>query len=193
MKRAFDVLVVLAFAPAWCAVAAFVAAAVLLFDGRPVFFLHRRAGLGGEPFDLVKFRTMKDGAVTRLGRLLRATSLDEIPELFHVLSGRMSLVGPRPLPVEYLPRYTAEQAKRHLVRPGITGWAQIHGRNAVSWDDKFAYDVWYAENRTFMLDMKILLLTIPSLLASPAPMTEFLGSGGADPLTHNPQPLTHNS
>lgn len=180
MKRMFDILVVLAFAPAWCVVAAFVAAAVLLFDGRPVFFLHRRAGLGGEPFNLVKFRTMKDGAVTRLGRLLRATSLDELPELFHVLSGRMSLVGPRPLPVEYLPRYTEEQAKRHLVRPGITGWAQIHGRNAVSWEDKFAYDVWYAENRTFLLDLKILLLTIPSLLSSPAPMTEFLGSGSGD-------------
>ena len=128
---------------------------------------------------------MANGKVTRLGRLLRATSLDELPELFHVLSGTMSLVGPRPLPVEYLPRYTVEQAKRHLVRPGMTGWAQIHGRNAMSWDEKFKYDVWYVENRTLLLDLKILLLTIPSLLSSPAPMTEFLGSGGGQMQTHN--------
>ena len=173
LKRAFDLAVVVLFAPAWVVVAACVAVLVLVFDGRPVFFRQRRAGLGGVPFTLVKFRTMSGGAVTRLGRILRATSLDELPELFHVLSGKMSLVGPRPLPVEYLPRYTAEQMKRHDVPPGITGWAQVHGRNAVSWEEKFAYDVWYAANRTFLLDLKILLLTIPSAIAPAAPAEEF--------------------
>jgi lipopolysaccharide/colanic/teichoic acid biosynthesis glycosyltransferase len=119
-----------------------------------------------------KFRTMRDGAgsdgerLTRLGRFLRATSLDELPELIHVLTGTMALVGPRPLPVRYLPRYSAEQARRHAVRPGITGWAQVNGRNLLDWETKFAYDVWYVDHRSWKLDAKILFLTVKAVLTS---------------------------
>lgn len=140
--------------------------------GAPVFFKQMRPGLHGKPFTMVKFRTMKDAVdaqgrplpdaarLTRFGQFLRSTSLDELPELWNVLRGEMSLVGPRPLLMEYLPLYTPEQARRHEVRPGITGWAQINGRNAISWEEKFALDVWYVDNRTFWLDIKILLLTM---------------------------------
>ena len=128
--------------------------------------------MGGRPFRMLKLRTMRDGEgtdeerLTRLGRFLRASSLDELPELLHVLAGTMSLVGPRPLPTRYLPRYSPEQARRHDVRPGITGWAQVHGRNLLSWEDKFSYDVWYVDHQTFLLDIKILFLTIGAVFAA---------------------------
>jgi len=148
------------------------ALAIRIVLGRPVLFRQRRPGLGGVPFEILKFRTMRDSVdsrgaplpdverLTRLGRFLRATSLDELPELVNVLSGEMSLVGPRPLLMEYLPRYSAEQRRRHDVRPGITGWAQVHGRNAVSWDERFRLDLWYVDHLGFALDLKILLRTI---------------------------------
>lgn len=139
--------------------------------GSPVIFSQMRPGMHGEPFEMVKFRTMLDGfdsagnplpdsqRMTAFGRLLRSTSLDELPELWNVLKGEMSLVGPRPLLMEYLPLYSPEQYRRHEVRPGVTGWAQINGRNALSWEDKFKLDVWYIDNRSFWLDCKILFLT----------------------------------
>ena len=166
VKRAFDILAVILALPLWLPVFLIAALAVLLVEGRPVFFTQERAGFKGRPFRLIKFRTMKTGEgsdaerLTGFGRFLRATSLDELPELFHVLSGRMSLVGPRPLPVAYLPRYSAEQARRHLVHPGMTGWAQVHGRNETSWEERLARDVWYVDHAGFMLDMKILLMTV---------------------------------
>lgn len=140
--------------------------------GYPVFFTQTRPGLYGKPFKMVKFRTMTDARdsdgnllpdnirLTALGRFLRSTSLDELPELWNVLKGEMSLVGPRPLLMEYLPLYTQAQARRHEVRPGITGWAQINGRNAISWDEKFKLDIWYVDNQSFWLDLKILILTV---------------------------------
>ena len=144
--------------------------------GAPVLFHQTRAGYNGKPFQMIKFRTMlnkfdSDGLplpdadrLTGLGRFLRASSLDELPELWNVLRGEMSLVGPRPLLVEYLPLYSHEQSRRHEVRPGVTGWAQVNGRNAISWDEKFALDVWYVENRSLSLDLKIILLTIGKVL-----------------------------
>lgn len=144
--------------------------------GRPVLFRQIRPGLHGKLFTMVKFRTMTDqrgldGALlsdaqrlTPFGRFLRASSLDELPELWNVIRGDMSLVGPRPLLVEYLPLYSPEQARRHEVRPGITGWAQVNGRNAISWEDKFALDVWYVKNQSLWLDIKILWLTVRKVL-----------------------------
>lgn len=144
--------------------------------GTPAFFRQQRPGLYGRPFMMVKFRTMLDAVdaegnslpddirLTRFGRFLRGTSLDELPELWNVLKGDMSLVGPRPLLMEYLPLYSAEQARRHEVRPGITGWAQINGRNALSWKQKFDLDIWYVDSRTFWLDIRILLLTVRKVL-----------------------------
>lgn len=165
MKRLFGTLAVLATLPLWGAAALAVALAVLLADGRPVLFSQMRAGRGGKPFRLWKFRTMRKGEggdmerTTRLGRFLRATSLDELPQLALVLTGEMALVGPRPLPMRYMPRYSPTEARRHDVRPGITGLAQVNGRNAISWRRKFALDVWYVRNRSLALDAKILLLT----------------------------------
>ena len=139
--------------------------------GSPALFRQIRPGLRGKPFEMVKFRTMNDAMnssgdllsdserLTRLGRFLRSSSLDELPELWNVLMGDMSLVGPRPLLMEYLPLYSVEQARRHEVRPGVTGWAQVNGRNAISWDEKFALDVWYVDNRNLWLDLKIIWLT----------------------------------
>jgi sugar transferase EpsL len=153
-----------------------VALLVLLTMGRPVLFRQQRPGLRGKPFTLYKFRTMRDARtpsgellpdelrLTTFGKWLRSTSLDELPELFNVLKGDMSLVGPRPLLMEYLPRYSPEQARRHEVKPGITGWAQVNGRNALSWEEKFRMDVWYVDNWNLWLDMKILLLTIWKVL-----------------------------
>ncbi len=144
--------------------------------GSPVFFRQVRPGLYGKPFRMVKFRTMTDARgpdgqllpdaerLTPFGRWLRATSLDELPELWNVLRGEMSLVGPRPLLMEYLPLYSTEQARRHEVRPGITGWAQVNGRNAISWADKFALDVWYVDHRSLWLDVRILWLTVRKVL-----------------------------
>ncbi len=148
-----------------------IALLVRLFLGKPVLFHQPRPGIGGLPFTLYKFRTMRDVSgpdgqplpdaqrLTAFGRLLRATSMDELPELWNVLRGEMSLVGPRPLLMRYLDRYTPQQFRRHLTPPGITGWAQINGRNNVSWEDKFALDVWYVDNWSLWLDIKILLLT----------------------------------
>ena len=144
--------------------------------GSPVFFSQVRPGLHGKPFLMVKFRTMTDARddngtllpdaqrLTPFGRFLRASSLDELPELWNVLRGEMSLVGPRPLLMEYLPLYSPEQARRHELRPGITGWAQVNGRNAVSWADKFALDVWYVDHRSLWLDVRILWLTMRKVL-----------------------------
>ena len=149
---------------------------VLVFLGRPVFFSQRRPGLRGRPFDLLKFRTMsvaKEGSgvtmpdsqrITRVGQVLRLWSLDELPELLNVLKGDMSIVGPRPLLMDYLELYSEGQARRHEVRPGITGWAQIHGRNAISWEKKFKLDVWYVDHMGFALDVQILWRTIGSVL-----------------------------
>jgi sugar transferase EpsL len=148
-----------------------VALVVRIFLGSPVLFRQERPGYKGRPFTCLKFRTMADKRdatgqllsdaerLTSLGRFLRSTSLDELPGLINVIRGEMSLVGPRPLLMQYLDRYTAEQMRRHEVKPGITGWAQINGRNAASWEQKFAYDVWYVENRSFWHDLKILALT----------------------------------
>lgn len=163
--------------------------------GSPVFFRQTRPGLHGQPFEMIKFRTMTDARgpdgvllpdadrLTPFGHFLRATSQDELPELWNVLKGDMSLVGPRPLLMEYLPLYNARQAKRHDVRPGLTGWAQINGRNALSWEEKFELDVWYVENRSFWLDLKIIFLTIKKVLvregisaAGEATMSRFMGT-----------------
>ena len=165
MKRAFDILFIVLLAPVWLPVAAVVALLVWVNLGRPVLFAQDRAGRQGKPFTLYKFRTMREGAgsdaerLTRFGRFLRATSLDELPELWNVLKGEMSLVGPRPLPVRYLPRYTPEENRRHEVLPGITGWAQVHGRNALDWETKFRYDVDYVDSRSLALDLRILAMT----------------------------------
>ncbi|MDO8772752.1 MAG: sugar transferase [Burkholderiaceae bacterium] len=144
--------------------------------GSPVLFRQTRPGLHGRPFEMVKFRTMTDARgpdgkllpdaerLTAFGRFLRATSLDELPELWNVLKGDMSLVGPRPLLMEYLPLYSPEQARRHEARPGITGWAQVNGRNALSWEEKFKLDVWYVDHRSLWLDVKILWLTVRKVL-----------------------------
>lgn len=144
--------------------------------GSPVFFRQQRPGLLGMPFRMLKFRTMKDAfdsqgnllpdseRLTPLGQFLRSSSLDELPELWNVLKGDMSLVGPRPLLMEYLPLYSPEQYRRHEVRPGVTGWAQVNGRNTLSWEDKFALDVWYVDNRSLWLDIKILFLTVKKVV-----------------------------
>lgn len=174
-KRLFDILISGVAALVLLPLLAMVALAVALLLGRPVFFTQLRPGLDGRPFKIVKFRTMidqsraKEGAsdaerLTRFGRLLRSTSLDELPELGNVLRGDMSLVGPRPLLVHYLPHYDAFQQRRHEVRPGLTGWAQVNGRNAISWEEKFALDVWYVDHVSFRLDLKILLITLARVL-----------------------------
>ena len=160
-----------------------------MLAGRPLLFRQQRAGLNGKPFNILKLRTMRVGnesdaeRLTRWGKFLRSTSLDELPELWNVLRGEMSLVGPRPLPTRYLQRYSPEQARRHHVRPGITGWAQINGRNNISWERQFELDLWYVDNRSFLLDIKILLLTCVSVLKRTnisqeghATRSEFMGS-----------------
>lgn len=177
LKRAFDLTVttglILLLSPLMLGVAALIAWRM----GPPLLFRQRRPGLHGCPFELLKFRTMIDAAgpdgepladearLTRLGAVLRRFSLDELPQLFNVLKGEMSLVGPRPLLMEYLPLYTAEQMRRHDVRPGITGWCQVNGRNDLSWEDKFALDLWYVDHRSFWLDLKILAMTAGRVMA----------------------------
>jgi len=195
MKRIFDLLI---------AITALLLLAPLLIVlyflirsklGRPVFFVQTRPGLHGTPFQVIKFRTMREtrGADGRLlpdeerlgafGAWLRGTSLDELPQLFNVVKGDLSLVGPRPLLMEYLPLYSPEQARRHLVRPGITGWAQVNGRNAISWEEKFTLDVWYVDHQSFWLDLKILWMTFAKVFQregisqqGQATMTVFKGS-----------------
>ncbi|HRT30272.1 MAG TPA: sugar transferase [Kiritimatiellia bacterium] len=170
MKRVLDVAAVVLTAGVWVPLLLLAMVVVRAALGRPVFFVQERAGRDGRPFRLVKLRTMREGdapdaeRLTRVGRWLRATSLDELPELWHVLRGEMSLVGPRPLPVRYLPRYSPQQARRHEVRPGITGWAQVNGRNSLTWEQKFAYDVWYVDHMSFWLDVKILWQTVWQVL-----------------------------
>ena len=163
--------------------------------GSPVLFRQVRPGLNGKPFEMIKFRTMKDALdaegkplpdserLTPFGKILRATSLDEMPELWNVIKGDMSIVGPRPLLMEYLPLYNSEQAKRHNVRPGITGYAQVNGRNAISWEKKFELDTWYVENQSLWLDFKIMLKTIKKVIAKDdisaegeATMSKFTGT-----------------
>lgn len=171
LKRTFDFVAALLLFVLLSPVIAATAAIIALRMGSPVLFRQQRPGLHGRPFELLKFRTMAqavgaDGQplpdaarLTPLGRILRRFSLDELPQLINVLKGEMSLVGPRPLLMEYLPLYNVEQMRRHEVRPGITGWSQVMGRNALSWEVKFALDVWYVDNRSFWLDLKILAMT----------------------------------
>ena len=196
IKRAIDIVIASIALVVLAPIIALVAGCVRVALGSPVLFRQQRPGLNGEPFTLVKFRTMRDAMdrkgnplpdaarLTSFGRGLRATSLDELPELWNVLRGDMSLVGPRPLLMEYLPRYSARQARRHELRPGITGWAQINGRNALSWSERFEMDVWYVENRSLWLDLRILLLTLvrvirPEGVAQPGHVTMSPFSGNA--------------
>jgi sugar transferase EpsL len=172
MKRVIDLILGIVLFVMLFPVLLIVAFLVLVMLGSPVLFRQTRPGRNARPFELIKFRTMTDEKdaksellpdsqrLSAFGRMLRATSLDELPELWNVLKGDMSLVGPRPLLMEYLDLYTSEQSRRHEVRPGITGWAQVSGRNALSWEDKFALDVWYVDNQSLWLDLKILLMTI---------------------------------
>lgn len=195
-KRVFDLVVGGTISILLFPVFVMVGLLVRLKLGKPVFFRQQRPGLHGRPFMLYKFRTMTDACdaegrllpdaarMTAFGRFLRSTSLDELPELFNVLKGEMSLVGPRPLLMKYLPRYTPEQMRRHEVKPGITGWAQVNGRNALSWEQKFAMDVWYVDNYSLGLDMRVLIKTLWVALrregiSQPgvATMQEFMGSG----------------
>jgi lipopolysaccharide/colanic/teichoic acid biosynthesis glycosyltransferase len=194
VKRVFDVCVAGSGLLLLSPIIILLTVSVLVFDGRPVLFTQTRPGLGGKPFSIFKFRTMStnfderdqilpDSArLTAFGKVLRSSSLDELPELWNVLVGDMSLVGPRPLLMEYLPLYTPEQARRHEVRPGVTGWAQVKGRNALSWNEKFELDVWYVDNRSFWLDLHILWLTVIKVLkregishADDATMPKFTG------------------
>ena len=195
MKRIFDLLLSIPFILIISPVVVVLGGLVYINLGSPVFFLQKRPGLRGKPFNMIKFRTMTnaqdaEGSVlpdgqrlTRFGRFLRITSLDELPELINVIKGDMSFVGPRPLLMEYLGRYTPEQARRHEVKPGITGWAQVNGRNSISWEEKFKLDVWYVDNRSFWLDLKILFITITQVFKrsgineeGQATMSKFKGS-----------------
>ncbi|HNT74565.1 MAG TPA: sugar transferase [Anaerolineae bacterium] len=194
MKRFFDLTVTALALLFLTPVLAIVIVLVRLKLGAPILFRQQRPGLHAKPFTLYKFRTMTDARdaqgnllpdaqrLTPFGRFLRSASLDELPSLFNVLKGNMSLVGPRPLLMQYLDRYTPEQARRHEVRPGITGWAQVNGRNALSWEEKFALDVWYVDNQSLWLDLKILALTVWHVLKregishpGEATMAEFMG------------------
>ena len=195
LKRCFDFCVALTLLGLTLPVMAAVAVLVRRAIGSPVLFRQQRPGLNAMPFTLYKFRTMSDQydkhgellpdelRLTALGGILRRFSLDELPQLFNVLKGDMSLVGPRPLLMEYLPLYSPQQAKRHDVRPGITGWAQVNGRNTVAWETRFNYDVWYVEHRSFGLDLRILWLTLMRVVRSDgvnepgsATMSKFTGS-----------------
>lgn len=171
-KRIFDLCIVTVSAVVWLPLLLVVAGCVAIFLGHPVFFRQLRPGKDGKPFTILKFRTMTQATdahgnllsdvdrLTPFGKFLRKSSLDELPEVCNVIKGEMSLVGPRPLLMEYLPLYTPEQFRRHDICPGITGWAQINGRNAISWDEKFALDLWYVENHNLWMDMRILFMTV---------------------------------
>ena len=177
VKRLFDILFALGWLVLFTPLMLVVAGLVRLNLGSPVLFIQERPGLRGRPFRMVKFRTMTDERgpdgqllpdevrLTAFGKFLRASTLDEFPEMWNVLVGDMSVVGPRPLLMRYLPRYDAFQARRMEVKPGVTGWAQVKGRNALSWEQKFAYDVWYVDHRTFWLDMKIVVMTFFKVFA----------------------------
>lgn len=195
MKRLFDVICAAAALILLSPVLVVVAWLIRRQMGSPVLFRQMRPGLKGTPFLMVKFRTMRDARdangvelpdserLTRLGQFLRASSLDELPELWNVLKGDMSLVGPRPLLMEYLPLYSPRESRRHDVRPGVTGWAQVNGRNSLSWQQKFEMDVWYVDNRSFWLDLRILWMTVKKVLVrdgisaqGQATMEKFRGS-----------------
>ena len=195
IKRAFDILISLAALLLLWPVLLVLAVLVRVKLGPPALFRQQRPGLHGRPFTMLKFRTMTDARdaegnllpdgerLSSFGRSLRSTSLDELPELINVLAGDMSLVGPRPLLMRYLDRYTPEQMRRHEVRPGITGWAQVNGRNAITWDQKFALDIWYVDHHSLRLDLRILWLTVRNVLrregisqAGEATMEEFFGT-----------------
>lgn len=177
MKRAFDFLVAAIVITVGLPLIVFVACLVRFNLGSPILFIQERPGQFGKPFKMIKFRTMRDAydqagnllpddkRLTGFGMFLRASSLDELPELWNVLIGDMSLVGPRPLLTEYLPLYSPDQARRHEVKPGITGWAQVNGRNAISWEQKFALDVWYVDHQSFWLDVRILFMTLKKVFA----------------------------
>lgn len=199
MKRLFECALIVLALPLLLPLALILSLLVWRKLGRPVVFRQMRPGKDGAPFLMMKFRTMTDarGAdgqlrpdaerLTPFGQFLRSSSLDEIPELWNVLKGEMSLVGPRPLLMEYLPLYSPTENRRHEVRPGVTGWAQVNGRNAISWDQKFALDVWYVDHRSFMLDLRILALTFRKVLkrdgiaaAGEATMPKFAGAAGRD-------------
>ena len=176
IKRLADIVVALLVLILFSPIILIVAILIRFNLGSPIFFRQQRPGLHGKPFQMIKFRTMRDAQgkdgqplpdeerMTRFGNLLRKVSLDELPELWNVVRGEMSLVGPRPLLMQYLERYSERQKKRHDVRPGVTGWAQVNGRNAVDWDTRFEMDVWYVENWSLMLDLKILVLTVKTVL-----------------------------
>lgn len=194
-KRCFDLFIAI---PSLIIISPLLLAIALLIKhkiGPPILFRQDRPGLGAVPFALYKFTTMTNDKdlngkllpdkdrLTRLGKFLRATSMDELPELYNVIKGDMSIVGPRPLLMKYIDRYTPEQARRHDVKPGITGWAQVNGRNAISWKDKFELDIWYVDNRSIWLDIKIIALTLKKVLSSEdinhagvATMSEFMGN-----------------
>ena len=195
VKRVFDLVAGSILSLACCPVAALVAVAVRIMLGRPVIFSHERTGLHGEQFQCYKFRTMTNACdeharllpdgerMTRLGERLRRFSLDELPQFWNVLKGDMSLVGPRPLLPEYMPRYTPSQRRRHEVKPGITGWAQVNGRNSLTWEQKFELDVWYVDHLTLRLDFKILWMTLLKVVCGEgvsqqghATMPKFMGS-----------------
>jgi len=195
LKRIFDISLIVLLVPVLIPVLLVLFLVVRGMIGSPVLFKQERPGLLTKPFVLYKFRTMRnlydekgellpdEKRLTGFGRFLRSTSLDELPEIYNVLTGNMSFVGPRPLLTEYLPLYTTEQARRHEMRPGITGWAQVNGRNALSWEDRFRLDVWYVDNQSFCLDIKILVMTIKQVLLrdgineeGQATMTKFNGT-----------------
>lgn len=195
IKRTFDIFFSLGWLIFFAPLLLVVAVLVRIKLGSPIFFIQDRPGKDGKPFRMVKFRTMTDARdnkgellpdevrLTRFGKLLRSTTLDEFPEMWNVLLGDMSVVGPRPLLMRYLPRYNAFQARRMEVKPGVTGWAQVNGRNALSWDEKFALDVWYVENQSFWLDLKIVVQTFFVVFrrrginsAKAATMEEFMGN-----------------
>lgn len=195
LKRLLDIIIASTALILLSPLYAFVAYKVKKNLGSPVLFRQVRPGLHGQPFEMIKFRTMKDAVdaqgnplpdserLTPFGKMLRSTSLDEMPELWNVIKGDMSVVGPRPLLTEYLPLYSAEQAKRHHVRPGMTGHAQVNGRNAIGWEEKFKLDTWYVENRSTLLDFKIMFRTVQKVIAKDdisaegeATMTKFTGS-----------------
>ncbi|EJO36145.1 bacterial sugar transferase [Acinetobacter radioresistens WC-A-157] len=195
LKRLFDIIIASIALILLSPLYALVAYKVKKNLGSPVLFRQVRPGLHGRPFEMIKFRTMKDAIdangqplpdserLTPFGRMLRSSSLDEMPELWNVIKGDMSIVGPRPLLMEYLPLYNEEQAKRHQVRPGMTGYAQVNGRNAISWDEKFKLDTWYVENQSIWLDFKIMLKTVKKVLAKDdisaegeATMSKFTGN-----------------
>lgn len=195
LKRLFDIIIASTAFIILLPLYAFIAYKVKKNLGSPVLFRQVRPGLHGKPFEMIKFRTMKDAVdangnplpdserLTSFGKMLRSTSLDEMPELWNVIKGDMSIVGPRPLLMEYLPLYNKEQAKRHDVRPGMTGHAQVNGRNAISWEQKFKLDTWYVDNRSLWLDFKIMLKTVKKVIAKDdiseageATMTKFTGT-----------------